>query len=145
MAERIDVAKFVAVHCVIPDRHGDPFDYHTHGIEAFGHPEFQLLAPGLCRRAAVTLLLNHADAVINDGEVFAAEETVSVDGFVGAYQQVAGDLDGDPSRLRLVDAPRACRCEMCRAEGRAQEPDSSDHTCDLEPNLLGTSVRTTEK
>jgi len=144
MAERIDVAKIVDVHCVIPDQHGDPFDYHTHGLEAFGHPEFQLLAPGLCRRAAVTLLLNHADAVINDGEVFAADETVSVDGFVGAYQQVPGDLEDHPPRLRIVDKPRACRCQMCRDEGRAQEPESSDHTCNLEPDTLGPGEQTTE-
>ena len=131
MVERVEVAEVVDVHCLIPNQHGDPFDYHTHGLEAFGHPEFQLLAPGLCRRAAVTLLLNPADAVINDGEVFAAGETVSVDGFAGAYEQVAGDLDGDPPRLRIVDMPGGCKCAMCQAEERAQQLESLDHTCDL--------------
>ena len=48
----IHILKVVKIHFVIPDDDGELFDAHTHGLEAFGHPEFQVLVPGFCRGVA---------------------------------------------------------------------------------------------
>ena len=114
--KEIDVRDVVDVHCVIPATPGGPFDYHTHGLMKFGHPEFQALAPGYCRTAILTLLLNHADQVINAGKRFAAGTTVNVDGIVCAFEETTGDAGDDGPRLRIVDAPGGCKCDACEAE-----------------------------
>ncbi len=93
--DRIEVHEVVDVHGVIPDEPGEPFDYHTHGLEKFNHPEFQVLAPGYCRGAILTLLRNHAEQVISAGERFAAGETVTIDGLVCGYEAVPGDAGDD--------------------------------------------------
>jgi hypothetical protein len=111
----IDVHEVVDVHAVTPDDRGEPFDYHTHGLEQFGHPEFQVLAPGYCRGAMANLLWNHAEAVITAGERFAAGETVTVNGVVCGYETVPGDSDDDGPRLRIIDVPGACQCSVCAA------------------------------
>ena len=122
-AKRIDVSELVEVHMVMPDEHGQPYDYHTHGLEALGHPEFQLLAPGYCRSGAVNLLMHLADKVINHGERYQGGEIGDIDGVICGYVEMPGDIEGDPPRLRIVDLPGGCHCECC---GRQQGPD--DHS-----------------
>jgi hypothetical protein len=73
------------------------------------------LVPGFCRLAAVALLRDHVDAVINNGEKHEAGEFLEIDGAICTYVEVAGDAPGDPTRLRIVDVPDACECELCHA------------------------------
>jgi hypothetical protein len=105
MIRPIDIMKVVEIHFVIPDTAGEMFNAHTHGLEAFGHKEFQLLVPGFCRSAAADILNNHADRVINRREWFQAGDTGEVDGMLCAYLEVPGDCPGDPSRLRIAHLP----------------------------------------
>ena len=121
--EKIDVHEVVEVHGVIPDEAGEPFDFHTHGLEKFNHPEFQVLAPGYCRVAMSNLLWNHAEQVINAGERFAEGETVTVNGVVCGYEMVPGDGCDDPPRLRIVDVPGGCKCQTCEATDRKEDGD----------------------
>jgi len=101
----IEVTKVVKIHFVIPDDDGELFDAHTHGLEAFGHPEFQVLVPGFCRSAAGSVLNNHADMVINRGERFRPGELAEIGGAIVGYVEVPGDFAGDPTRLCIVDLP----------------------------------------
>ena len=48
----IDITTVVKMHFVVPGTAGEPFNAHTHGLEKFGHKEFQVLVPGFCRGAA---------------------------------------------------------------------------------------------
>ncbi len=112
---KIDVREVVDVHGVIPDKPGEPYDFHTHGLERFNHPEFQVLAPGYCRAAMANLLWNHAEQVINAGGHFTAGETVTVDGVVCGYETVPGDAGDDQPRLRVVDIPGGCSCDYSDA------------------------------
>jgi len=115
VANQVDVHEVVDVHAVIPDEPGEPFDYHTHGLEQYGHPEIQVLAPGYCRAAMANLLWNHAERVINAGERFVEGETDAVDGVVCGYQIAPGDSGEDEPRLRIIDVPSACQCSACVA------------------------------
>jgi len=101
----IDITKVVRIHFVVPDTAGELFDAHTHGLENFGHKEFQVLAPGFCRGAACSILNGHADRVINRGERFLPGELGEIGGAVIGYEEVPGDFLGDPTRLRIVDMP----------------------------------------
>ena len=101
----IDILKVVKIHFVIPDEVGELFDAHTHGLEAFGHPEIQVLVPGFCRSAAGSILNNHADRVINRSEKFRPGETGEIGGAIVGYVEVPGDFAGDATRLRIVDLP----------------------------------------
>ena len=114
------IALPVDYHFVIPDSHGQPFDVHTHGLELFEHKEFQVLVPGYCREAAMSLLSTHVDRVLNKGEKYKAGDTVTVTGVRCGYIEVAGDVEGDPTRLRIVDLPNSCKCEFCEATGPEQ-------------------------
>lgn len=111
----IDVHAVVRIHFVIPDAVNEPFNARTHGLEAFGHKEFQLLVPGFCRDTAGHILNDLADAVVNHGETFRSGGFVDVDGAPGRCIEVPGDFRGDPKRLRIVDVPAAyhspLRCE----------------------------------
>jgi len=55
---QIDITETVDFHFVIPDAVGEMFGTHTHGLEAFGHKEFQVLVPGYCRQSAIRLLMD---------------------------------------------------------------------------------------
>lgn len=103
----IDVRAVIKIHFVIPDAFSEPFNAHTHGLEAFGHKEFQLLVPGFCRGMAGHILNDLADAVLNLGETFRSGELVDVDGAPCRCIEVPGDFRGDPTRLRIVDVPAA--------------------------------------
>ena len=100
---QIDITSVVKFHFVVPETAGDMFNGHTHGLESFGHKEFQVLAPGYCRSSAWSILSSHADAVINRGESFNAGDTCEIDGVTCTYVEVPGDFLGDPTRLRVVD------------------------------------------
>ena len=100
---QIDVTSVVDFHFVVPDTTGEMYNAHTHGLEAFGHMEVQVLTPGYCRSSAWSILSSHADAVINRGEVFKAGDTCEIDGVTCAYVELSGDFPGDPTRLRIVD------------------------------------------
>jgi hypothetical protein len=104
---RIDVNQVVKFHFVVPDIPGEMFNAHTHGLESFGHKEFQVLTPGYCRSSAASILTNHADAVINRGETFQAGDTGEIDGLICVYVEVPGDFLGDNTRLRIIDADPA--------------------------------------
>lgn len=118
---QIDISKVIDFHFVIPGNPGDLFDVHTHGLEGYGHPEFQVLIPGFAGRAAHVLLHNHADSVINHGETFEAGEVVDIDGVACGYEEVPGDYPDDPMRLRIVDMPGECRCGSCGTQRRGDE------------------------
>lgn len=113
--DRVDVREVVEMHGVIPTEPGEPFDYHTHGLAKFGHPEFQVLAPGYCRNEMANLLWNHAERVVNAGERFAAGKVMIIDGIKLGYEVVPGDSDDDEPRLRIIDVPGACQCAACAA------------------------------
>jgi len=102
----IKVTEVIKIHFVIPDAAGELFDAHTHGLEAFGHKEFQVLVPGCCRGAAGSILNDHADRVINSGERFLPDELGEIEGAVVRYEEVPGDFGGDPTRLRIVGLPQ---------------------------------------
>ena len=38
----IDVTKVITIHFVIPDKGEDMVNAHTHGLESYGHKEFQV-------------------------------------------------------------------------------------------------------
>lgn len=101
----IDVKKIIRIHFVFPDTEGELFNAHTHGLEAYGHKEFQVLVPGFCSNDAALILNNHADRVINQGERFNSGDTGEISEMLCAYIEVPGDLPGDPTRLRIVDLP----------------------------------------
>lgn len=101
----IDITKVVKIHFVVPDTVGELFNAHTHGLEKFGHKEFQVLVPGFCRGTACSILNGHADRVINRGESFVPGELGEIDGAVIGYEQVPGDFLGTPTLLRIVDMP----------------------------------------
>lgn len=105
MMRPIDIMTAVKIHFVIPDTSGEMFDAHTHGLEAFGHKEFQVLVPGFCRSAEADILNNHADRVINRGEMFRPGDTGEVDGMLCGYIEVPGDCPGDPTRIRIMHLP----------------------------------------
>ncbi len=105
MIRPIDVMKVVKIHFVIPDTSGEMFNAHTHGLEAFGHKEFQVLVPGFYGSAAADILNNHADRVINRGERFRGGDTGEVDDMLCGYLEVPGDCPGDPTRLRIMHLP----------------------------------------
>lgn len=102
---RVDIMKAVRIHFVIPDTPGEMINAHTHGLEAFGHKEFQVLVPGFCRSAAADILSDHADRAINRGEWFLPGDTGEVDGILCGYIEVPGDFPGDPTRIRIVHLP----------------------------------------
>ena len=101
----VEIMAVVRIHLVVPERTGELFNAHTHGLEAFGHKEFQVLVPGFCWSAALTLLNCHADGVINRGERFLPGERGETDGIIIGYEEAAGDFPGDPTRLRIIDMP----------------------------------------
>ena len=111
----IDIIKVVRIHFVVPDTDGELFDAHTHGLEKFGHKEFQVFVPGFCRGAAGSILNNHADRVINGAERFLPGELGEIGGAVVGYEEVPGDLWGDPTRLRIVDMPSKYEFDKSRA------------------------------
>lgn len=102
----IDVREVIRIHFVIPDEEGEMFSAHTHGLEAYGHKEFQVLVPGFCASAAAEILNNHADRVINEGEVFSPGDMGDIGKGLCAYIEVPGDLAWEPTRLRIVDVPK---------------------------------------
>ncbi len=102
----IKVTEVVKIHFVIPETSGELFNAHTHGLEAFGHKEFQVLVPGFCRGAAGSILNDHADRVINSGERFLPDELGEIEGAVVRYEETPGDFWGDPTRLRIVGLPQ---------------------------------------
>lgn len=110
----IDILTVVKIHFVIPEDDGELFDAHTHGLEAFGHPEFQVLVPGFCRGAAGSILNNHADRVINRGERFRSGETGEIGGAIVGYIEVPGDSAGNSTRLRIVDMPSEYESDASR-------------------------------
>ena len=101
----MDVAKVVRIHFVVPDAAEEMSNAHTHGLEAYGHKEFQVLVPGFCSNDAASILNNHADRVINQGETFHPGDTGEIGGMVCGYIEVPGDFPGDPTRLRIVHLP----------------------------------------
>jgi hypothetical protein len=101
----IEVTEVVKIHFVLPDTAAELCDAHTHGLEAFGHPEFQVLVPGFCRGVAGSILINHADRVINRGERFQPGDTGEIGGAIVGYIEVREDFEGGPTRLRIVDVP----------------------------------------
>lgn len=107
----IEVTEVVKIHFVLSDTPAKLCDAHTHGLEAFGHPEFQVLVPGFCRGVAGSILNNHADRVINRGERFRPGDTGEIGGAIVGYIEVRGDFEGDPTRLRIVDVPPEFRLE----------------------------------
>ena len=118
----IDITKIVKIQFVTPDAAGVLFDAHTHGLEKFGHKEFQVLVPGFCRGTACSILNNHADRVINRGERFRPGQLGEIGGAIVGYIEVPGDLTGDPTRLRIVDLPSeykfdAPRVSLTRFDG----------------------------
>lgn len=120
----IDITEVVTIHFVVPDEAGELFDAHTHGLEAFGHAEFQILVPGFCRSVAGSILNNHADRVINQGERFRPDETGEIGGAIVGYIEVPGDPMGSPTRLRIIDLPNEYRRARCRL--RPSEPSDSE-------------------
>lgn len=104
----IDVREVIRIHFVMPDEEGEMFNAHTHGLEAYGHKEFQVLVPGFCASAAADILNNHADRVINQGEVFGPGDTGEIGKALCAYIEVPGDIPGEPTRLRIVDVSTWC-------------------------------------
>lgn len=114
----INIMTAVKIHFVIPDASGEMFNAHTHGLEAFGHKEFQVLVPGFCRSAAADVLNNHADRVINRGELFRPGDTGEVDGMLCGYIEVPGDCPCDPSRIRIVHLPSRFYPSSLRAMSR---------------------------
>jgi len=121
----------VIIHAVIPDEPGQLYDYHTHGLEAHGHKEFQVLAPGFCRGSVAALLREHYKAVLQYGDRFEAGERVELDGVLCTYEEVAGDGEGEPTRLRIVDIAGNCNCEQCnRVRGDICTDKESDQESD---------------
>ena len=118
--DRLDVAKLIRIHAVIPAEDGQPYELHTHGLEDFGHKEFQVYAPGYCAAAMIDLLYWHANEIINDGVVFLGGETLDMSGgVISGYVEVPGDdPENDPSRLRIVDLPGGRECEGCTADNK---------------------------
>lgn len=112
-----NVREIVRLHAVIPDKLGQPFDFHTHGLDALDHPEFQIMAPKYCSDLVVGVLLAHADAVINDGKRFDPETMTDSQGVIFGYLEVPGHSDGDPPRLLIVDRLDMCVCQYCQAKG----------------------------
>ena len=100
---RVDVLKAVRIHFVIPATGEELFNVHTHGLEAYGHKELQVLVPGFCSNAAASILNNHADRVINRGEWFSPGDTGEIGRMLCGYIEVPGDLPGEPTRIRIVD------------------------------------------
>jgi len=64
--------KEIVIHGVIGD--GVLMDLHTHGLDKYNHPEFQVFAPSIYRVSAVRLLNSLAEAIINKDEKFKANE-----------------------------------------------------------------------
>ena len=113
---QIDVSTVITVHNVMPDNEQGLWDYHTHGLQAVGHKEFQAIAPGFCAYGVNLLLHELADAVINDGRSFAVGERPCIHNVVCTFVEAPGDTDKEPTRLRIVDMPSECRCACCQAE-----------------------------
>ena len=70
--EPIDVQKVIHLHFVIGN--GAMLDGHTHGLEAYGHPNLQIWAPSIFVHSAGRLLNAMSHAVINQGETFKVGE-----------------------------------------------------------------------
>ncbi|MDM8004612.1 MAG: hypothetical protein QUV05_00450 [Phycisphaerae bacterium] len=115
--KRLNVLEVVRIDAVIPSSIGKPFDYHTHGLDAFDHPEFQVYAPKYCASIVASVLWSHVDAVVNDGERFTPETVTDSQGTIFGYLEVPGHSDGDPSRLLIVDRPDMCVCQYCQGKG----------------------------
>lgn len=103
----INITDVIDIHMVVPEGASTLYKAHTHGLEAFGHKEFEVLVPGFCRSVAAALLNGHADAVINRDERFSAGELGEFDGMSIGYEEVCGDFPSDPTRLRVVDVTGA--------------------------------------
>lgn len=101
----VDVKKVVKIHFVVAETAEEMFNAHTHGLEAYGHKEFQVLVPGFCSNDAASVLNNHAHRVINEGERFNPGDTGEIAGTLCGYVEVPGDVPGDPTRLRIVHLP----------------------------------------
>lgn len=99
------MTKVITIHFVIPDKGEDMVNAHTHGLESYGHKEFQVLVPGFCSNDASLVLHDHADRVINQGERFKHGDFGQVDVVMCDYIEVPGDLPGEPTRLRIVHLP----------------------------------------
>ena len=115
--KRVNVLEVVRIDAVIPSSIGKPFDYHTHGLDAFDHPEFQVLAPKYCARVVAGVLWDHVDAVINRGMRFTRESVTECEDNTFGYLEVPAHSDGDPARLLIVDRPDMCVCQCCQSKG----------------------------
>lgn len=95
-----NITEIITVHAVIDEKMA-LLDVHCHGLEKYNHPNFAVFAPSIFIGSATKLLNSLADAVINKGKLFRAEETCDWDEW-GKFTLTYGEDAGDLSVLRIV-------------------------------------------
>lgn len=104
-----DVQKEIIIHAVFED-HDDRLDFHTHGLDKYDHPEFQVIAPSLFSHSAGRLLNSLADAVINKGEKFRDGESCNWEEWGDFFLEERES----PDEVVLTIVSIVPECECCR-------------------------------
>ena len=107
---KIDVKKVIELHAVIPDSELALLDVHSHGLEKYGHQNFQVFAPPLYYHSAGNLLNSLADAVINKGEKFKAKENCEWGEWGRFTLEDEKDEETGEVLLRIIPVMPDCAC-----------------------------------
>lgn len=106
----VNVQKATRIHAVIPDNGPALLDVHQHGLEKYGHQNFQVYAPPIYYHSAGRLLNSLADAVINKKEKFKAGENCEWDEWGRFTLEDEKDEETGEILLRIIPVMPDCEC-----------------------------------